>query len=50
MAPKTTNLAIVFADIAGSTKLYEILGDQLAREKVAETLATITSVVRNNFV
>ncbi len=46
MAPKTTNLAIVFADIAGSTKLYEILGDQLAREKVAETLATITSVVQ----
>ena len=45
MAPKTTNLAIVFADIAGSTKLYETLGDSVARAKVAETLQAITKVV-----
>lgn len=45
MTPKTANLAIVFADIAGSTKLYETLGDQLARQKVAETLETIARVV-----
>lgn len=48
MAPKTTNLAIVFADIAGSTKLYETLGDSVARAKVAETLAAITKVVNDN--
>ena len=48
MAPKTTNLAIVFADIAGSTKLYETLGDSVARAKVAETLAAITKVVNEN--
>jgi len=48
MAPKTTNLAIVFADIAGSTKLYETLGDSLARAKVAETLQTITVVVNKH--
>ena len=46
MAPKTVNLAIVFADISGSTKLYETLGDQVARAKVAETLETITGVVK----
>src|SRR3989304_330738 len=46
MAPKTTNLAIVFADISGSTKLYETLGDQVARSKVAETLETIANVVK----
>ena len=45
MAPKTTNLAIVFADIAGSTKLYETLGDSVARAKVAETLQAITKGV-----
>ena len=48
MAPKTTNLAIVFADIAGSTKLYETLGDSVARAKVAETLQAITDVVNAN--
>ena len=48
MAQKTTNLAIVFADISGSTKLYDTLGDQLARTKVAETLETMTRVVTQN--
>ncbi|HSR63613.1 MAG TPA: adenylate/guanylate cyclase domain-containing protein [Gammaproteobacteria bacterium] len=48
MAPKTTNLAIVFADITGSTKLYETLGDQTARAKVAETLETISRVVKEH--
>lgn len=48
MAPKTTNLAIVFADITGSTKLYDTLGDQTARAKVAETLETIGRVVKEH--
>lgn len=45
MVPKTTNLAIMFADISGSTKLYELLGDAMARTVVAETLATIGKIV-----
>lgn len=32
---KDTELAILFADVVGSTKLYDVLGDQLARETVA---------------
>ena len=48
MAPKTTNLAIVFADISGSTKLYEALGDAVARAKVAETIETISNVVKEH--
>ena len=48
MAPKTTNLAIMFADIAGSTKLYDTLGDQLARAKVAATLETMSEITREN--
>lgn len=46
MAQKSANLAIVFADISGSTKLYDTLGDQLARTKVAETLDTMTRVIK----
>ena len=48
MAQKTANLAIVFADISGSTKLYDTLGDQLARSKVAQTLDVMTKVVKEH--
>ena len=34
MAPTTRNLVVMFADISGSTKLYELLGN-------ADALATI---------
>lgn len=40
MAAETT-LAILFADISGSTRLYETLGDQQAREVVAGCLAVL---------
>lgn len=48
MAPKTTNLAILFADISGSTRLYEILGDVAARTKVANCLEMLTAVIDQN--
>ncbi len=48
MAPKTINLAIMFADIAGSTKLYDTLGDHLARAKVAATIDTMSEITRQN--
>jgi class 3 adenylate cyclase len=46
MGPTSSNLAILFADISGSTELYEILGDVIARRKVAECLDLVTAVVR----
>ena len=48
MAQKTANLAIVFADISGSTKLYDTLGDQLARSKVAQTIEVLARVVKEH--
>ncbi len=48
MAPKTTNLAILFADVSGSTRLFETLGDATARVKVSECLDTLTSVTNNH--
>ena len=48
MAPKTTNLAILFADVSGSTRLFETLGDATARVKVSECLDTLTDVTNNH--
>jgi adenylate cyclase len=39
-----TTLAIVFADIAGSTRLYETLGDVKAREAIGNGIATLARV------
>ncbi|MGD9601109.1 MAG: adenylate/guanylate cyclase domain-containing protein [Gammaproteobacteria bacterium] len=44
MALDTRPLAIMFADISGSTRLYEVLGDAQARAKVATCLALLTTV------
>jgi class 3 adenylate cyclase len=48
MAPKTANLAILFADVSGSTRLFETLGDATARIKVAECLDTLTEVTKEH--
>lgn len=48
MAPKTANLAILFADVSGSTKLFETLGDATARIKVAECLETLAEVTKTH--
>jgi adenylate cyclase len=45
MSPKTTNLATMFADISGSTRLFEILGDATARVTVSDTLELLTKVI-----
>jgi len=48
MVPKTANLAIMFADISGSTRLFEVLGDATARVKVAETLDLLTNIINQH--
>jgi class 3 adenylate cyclase len=45
---KTVNIAIMFADISGSTKLYENLGDETARKKVADCIETMADVIRRH--
>lgn len=42
MARKAATLSIVFADISGSTRLYETLGDAVARELVAQCLGLMS--------
>lgn len=41
MTVQTKKLAILFADISGSTALYETLGDQLARRLISRCLAIL---------
>ncbi len=44
----TANLAIMFADISGSTAMYETLGDTLARQRISESMETMGKVVAQN--
>ena len=45
MARKAATLAIVFADISGRTRLYEALGDQVARQLVSDCLGLMAEQV-----
>jgi class 3 adenylate cyclase len=42
-AEPSTVLAVLFADVVGSTKLYELLGDIKARETVARCIEVMTA-------
>lgn len=41
-APHTQKLAVLFADISGSTALYDTLGDEPARHLIAQCMAVMT--------
>jgi class 3 adenylate cyclase len=48
MEQSPVSLAIVFADISGSTRLYELLGDLRARERTSRCLAVLTQVIQRH--
>lgn len=41
----TANLAVLFADVVGSTKLYDTLGDVAAKQMIDECLSVLRAVV-----
>ncbi len=41
----TAALAVLFADVVGSTRLYDTLGDEVAKQMIDECLATLQGVV-----
>ena len=45
MSAQTKKLAILFADISGSTALYEKLGDKLARQLISRCLAIMNGAL-----
>src|SRR4051812_27083787 len=40
-----TTMAVLFADVAGSTKLYDTLGDSLAKKMVDECIGLMREIV-----
>ncbi len=47
MAQKRAKLAIMFADISGSTRLYEVMGDQKARSAIADCMRAVFSIIHD---
>jgi adenylate cyclase len=48
VAPTDNEVTIMFADIVGSTRLYEILGDEVAEKLVTTTLKQLSDIVNKN--
>ena len=46
MQETTLNRSVLFADIAGSSKIYELLGDDQARRWIMELLSDLSDVAR----
>jgi class 3 adenylate cyclase len=44
MSKQNIECAILFADVAGSTRLYETLGDAAAQSAIAEALSVLTKI------
>ena len=44
MARDTINCVVMFADVAGSTSMYENMGDELARERISKALDALISI------
>ncbi len=45
VSPLNTEVTIMFADIVGSTRLYEIMGDEVAEKLVTTTLKQLSGIV-----
>ncbi len=48
MTRKTINCVVMFADVAGSTAMYENMGDDLARERISKALNSLISISRRH--
>ena len=48
MARETINCVVMFADVAGSTAMYENMGDELARERISGSLDKLISITRRH--
>ena len=45
---ETIKCVVMFADVAGSTAMYENMGDDLARERISKALNALISITRRN--
>ena len=44
MVRETINCVVMFADVAGSTAMYENMGDDLARERISKALNALIAI------
>ncbi len=48
MATETIKAVVMFADVAGSTAMYENMGDELARERISKALNALIAISRRH--
>ena len=48
MVRKTIKCVVMFADVAGSTAMYENMGDDLARERISRALNALIAITRRH--
>jgi adenylate cyclase len=48
MKRKTINCVVMFADVAGSTAIYQNMGDELARERISNALNTLIDIAQKH--
>ena len=48
MSRETISCVVMFADVAGSTAMYENMGDDLARERIFKALNTLISISKRH--
>ena len=48
MVRKTINCVVMFADVAGSTAMYENMGDDMARERISKSLNTLIAISKRH--
>lgn len=48
MSGKSINCVVMFADVVGSTAMYENMGDSEARSRISKALNTMTSISRRH--
>lgn len=48
MTRETIKCVVMFADVAGSTAMYQNLGDDLARERISKSLDTLISISKRH--
>ncbi len=48
MASETINCVVMFADVAGSSAMYENMGDEAARERISKALDALISITRRH--
>ena len=48
MKDQSIQCVVMFADVAGSTAMYENMGDSIARERISKALNTLIAICKRH--